>query len=307
MLKIIIMKGFQQLRTVLVLILIGSGSSILAQQTEQQRVAAEQEQRAQDNLMRRMEAARGDSTPPRDASFPLYSVKKKNGETAHLPLYAAVGVPLSPEELAKITPANEDVLLFQDFLKKKNTGLAKIFPDPKCGSEFLVDLENLQCAAALSIPGRGAYFSFRVKKNYPFAYSDIHFEDGNFKVGGRSELGIISNVGNRNIDSIEPSSPEIAFFQRFKPEKTEAKIRVQELQVKRGFSENGFTYSDKAEVKVNDTYVVRTVAFRFYEQNFNDKRVDIIVVFRVVKQDADGALTILWRRLNKKESPFVTR
>lgn len=301
------MISFHKIGTFLILQFCFAGIYVPAQQTEEQRVALEREQRAQEVLMRRRDDALGNQTPPREVPRPLYPVRKTFETTVYLPLYLAVGVPLLPEELAKITPSKEDFETHKDFLKKSNRGLAKIFPDPKCSSEFVIDLANPQCAEALSMPGRGAYFSFRVERNFPFPYADIHFDDRNFKAGGKSELGIIADLGEVDIENLDLFSREIAFARAFKPAKTEAEIRAQEVQVNQGFAEKGFIYSSKAAAKVNHTYVVRTVAFRHNEQFFNDKRVDILVVFRVLKQDSDGAVTFIWRRLEKDGSPRITK
>lgn len=277
-----------------------------AQQTEQQRVAIEREQRQQQIFQSRIEQA-GNQPPLRGVPPGAYAIKKKNGSTDYMPLFFAVTVPLSPEDQARLTPAEGDFEKYKEFLKNSDAGLAKILPDPNCSSEFVIDLNDSKCGAALSIPGRGAFFSFRVKRNFPLPYADIHFDDGAFKVGGKSELGIISKLGDIKIENIELTTPGITPIHKFKPAKTEAEIRKQEEQVNKGFSAEGFTYSSKAAVELNQTYVVRTIAFRHYEQYFNDRRIDILIVFRVVKRDADGALTILWRRLSKNSSPQVTR
>lgn len=78
--------------------------------------------------------------------------------------------------------------------------------------------------------GRGAFF-LQARKNFPFPYADIHFDAGSFKVGGKTELGIIARLGDMAIESAELSSPGIAAIYRFKPAKTEAKIREQEEQI----------------------------------------------------------------------------
>lgn len=302
------MKNLYKPAVYLILLSCLAAFTAFAQQTEEQRVAMERQQREQEAFHRRLEERnRGGQTLPREVPPGSYAVRKNSDTTVYLPLHSAVRVPLTPEDKAKLTPAKEDFERYQEFLKNSNTGLAKIFPDPHCSSEFVLDLKNPKCAAALSLPGRGAFFSFRLERNFPFPYADIHFDDGSFKVGGETELGIISKLGDVEIESVELTTPGISAIRGFKPAKTEAEIRKQEAQIKNGFSADGFTYSSKAAVELNQTYVVRTVAFQHREQFYNDRRADILIVFRVIKQGSDGELTILWHRLSKNGTPRVTR
>jgi hypothetical protein len=63
----------------------------------------------------------------------------------------------------------------------------------------------------------------------------------------------------------------------------------------------------------NTTYALRSIAYQgtimrsiqtlTYNELDVDKRRDVIVVFRVVKRDADGSVTILWKELSNKNAP----
>lgn len=242
---------------------------------------------------------------PRSESNPVYTVRNRNGSTSELSLDRAVEVPLSPEEAKRLEPAEEDSERFKTFLNKPNTGLVKIFPDPKCKSDLVLDLNDPKCGGELSMPGRGAFFSFRLDRNYPFPYADIHFDDGNFKVGSKNGIGIISKIGDKEIEDINAKSPEIQFLREFKPARTKSKITDQAKLISAGISDGGLSFSSSADAAPGQTYILRTVAYEFQEAYYNDRRVDMIIVFRVVRQDADGALTLLWHRLKKSGAPYI--
>jgi hypothetical protein len=61
---------------------------------------------------------------------------------------------------------------------------------------------------------------------------------------------------------------------------------------------DGTTYKERVPVEVGATYVVRSVNFDFS---------DVLVAFRVVRQDTDGSLIIAWRMLEKYPTPRLAR
>ncbi len=85
---------------------------------------------------------------------------------------------------------------------------------------------------------------------------------------------------------------------------------------------DGFSYAHRVKAEENMTYALRVIAYQA-DKNFSDavykdflnpemqrlgsilvdKRADLIVGFRVVRKDSDGGLTILWKELNRKQSP----
>ena len=44
--------------------------------------------------------------------------------------------------------------------------------------------------------------------------------------------------------------------------------------------------------------------FKFLQVQ-QDNRVDLLIAFRVIRQDLNGNLTILWKELNRKRSPEI--
>ena len=50
---------------------------------------------------------------------------------------------------------------------------------------------------------------------------------------------------------------------------------------------------------------IRSVLGVDYDEMGFDRRKDVIVVFRIVQRHADGAVTILWKRLAERDSPKI--
>jgi len=83
----------------------------------------------------------------------------------------------------------------------------------------------------------------------------------------------------------------------------------------KGIKQNGFLYTRSLPVIENNTYALRSIAYRgrvmtsikgvpYNELDF-DRRRDIVVVFRIVQKDADGSISILWNQLSDKEAPKI--
>lgn len=212
---------------------------------------------------------------------------------------------LAPEERAKITPAQEDYSKFADFLSKKDTGLVKILLEPKCGNSMVVDINDPKCSDVFPLKGNGAYYSFRLGSHAKSAASDIYYADGKFEVGFEKELlGILVDLGDKQIELLEKKDSTVDALKDFKVPKDYAGLSALKLELKKGIVQNGVKYYDNLTVKMNTTYLIRTVAYQYAEQAFNDKRIDTVLAFRVVKIENDS-ITILWKRLNWKWSGFV--
>lgn len=83
-----------------------------------------------------------------------------------------------------------------------------------------------------------------------------------------------------------------------------------------GVDVSGYHYASVSPVKENMTYAFRVIAYRgelftrlygafYYNILDGDKRVDMTAVFRVVRKSKDGSLTLLWKELQRKDSPKI--
>jgi hypothetical protein len=65
-----------------------------------------------------------------------------------------------------------------------------------------------------------------------------------------------------------------------------------------GIKYNGQTYANRGEIQTNSTYLLRSI-------NYGSS--DVLVAFRVVRQDPDDSVTIAWRLLKDFDRPTLDR
>ena len=103
-------------------------------------------------------------------------------------------------------------------------------------------------------------------------------------------------------------------------------MQTQFWQIANKISADGFSYAKVVTPKENTTYLIRIIAFRVsYADiigiekegagsdqekrllfvNYDRKRRDKIIAFRVLRKNSDGSLTILWNELADKKSPTL--
>ena len=65
----------------------------------------------------------------------------------------------------KLAAPDEYYSKYADFLKKKNTGIARMFPDKNCGKGLTVSVEELErCGNTPPIKGAGSLFSMNMSR-----------------------------------------------------------------------------------------------------------------------------------------------
>jgi hypothetical protein len=231
---------------------------------------------------------------------------------------------LSDEERKKfkvvISPNPDDLEKHKDFLKRSKTGIFLLLPDFDCETKYLI---RTDANCANFVPGTWAY-SLR-RKNYSDAdFHDIRFNDDSLSSSGLLNQGILVSLGDVPLESISLNSDGVKHLADFKPSTMREEASNQFEQIAKGIKEYNYVYSKKTKVVVNNTYAMRLVAYKFEDKwlsRFNnstvtaqdlkffqlegDKRVDLTVAFRVISKNADGGITILWKELDRKESPKI--
>lgn len=206
---------------------------------------------------------------------------------------------------------------YAEFLKGKKTGIARLFPDRGCDKGIVVSVAALErCGTTAPIKGAGSRFSFRLNKlpdyasldfiQYLIGESDIHFVDGKFVVGTESIQDIIADIGEIELDDVALKSDAAKFLRSFKPANTVAKVAVQNQNLAAGVSENGFVYSTSVAITLDRTYLLRSIAFRTREYG-SFWNTDVLTAFKVVGQETDGSVVILWKELKESRAPFLRK
>jgi hypothetical protein len=209
---------------------------------------------------------------------------------------------LSKKEEALLSPSAEDRAAFAEFLKQPHTGLIRILP-----RGLYEDMLNIR--------GGGAYYSFtRLTHEYGYG-SDIELwmvphnpnnddaippiPEYRFHTGfAGADYGFIVRLGDVPIEEVTLGYDEIKYLVDYRPPSREPEVRAEQRRVL-GVIQNGrFENPSTVPVHVNCTYALRSINF---------DRSDVLVAFRVVRQETDGSVLLLWKRLKQFSTPALLR
>jgi hypothetical protein len=192
---------------------------------------------------------------------------------------------LQEKETAFLLPSEDDFATFRDFLQQPDTGLVRLMPREKYDGKML-------------IRGGGAYYSFvRLTSAYGNG-SDIGLEQGTLRVGfAGADFGFLTVIGDVPVDSVTLDRPGVTYLLALKTPMTEPEARDQQRRSGIGFEADGFAYKASLPAAVNTTYVLRSTSYT---------ESDVLVVFRVTRQDSDGSLILAWKMLKKFFGPTVS-
>jgi hypothetical protein len=189
---------------------------------------------------------------------------------------------LRNQEKEFLAPAVEDQEAFANFLRQADTGLTRLLPRETYDGKLLTR-------------GGGAYYSFvRLTHEYGFG-SDISLEQNQFGVGlAGADFGFLVKLGDVPIETVSLEHAGVQYLAAFAAPSIEAEARDQYRRGHPGFEQAGFLYAGRIPAIVNMTYAVRSIDYRAS---------DILVAFRVIRQDKDGSLTLIWKVLKKFPIP----
>jgi hypothetical protein len=177
-----------------------------------------------------------------------------------------------------LAPSAKDKEKYAEFLSMPDTGLIRLLP-----REVFQD--------KLTIQGGGAYYSFaRLTHEYGYG-SDLELQQNQFSVGfAGADFGFLTRLGKLAIEEVTLDHPAAQFLSTFVTPTVEPGARDQQSRASAGFDVNGFTYKNRVPVKRKNAYLLRSVGYGVS---------DLLVAFRIVTQDDDGSLVILWKILKK--------
>lgn len=211
----------------------------------------------------------------------LQQIKSKRGDLVEL-------------ENRFLAPDQDDLRLYADFLRAPDTGLIRLLPREKFDSP-----SNTDDKRAIVIRGGGAYYSFtRLTHEYGKA-NDLELQRNEFQVGFAGfNFGFLTNLGDVPLENISSETSVVVPFAAYQAPREETLARAEERRFDLGAEIEGVPVKRTVPVKLNSTYLLRSINYR---------ESDVLVGFRVVRIDSDGSVTILWKLLQKYETPNVNR
>ena len=211
-----------------------------------------------------------------------------------------------------------DIARYNEFLRRDNTGIFKLFPDFDCVAKNVIRIDG-DCKDFVFA---SSSWSFRkVGYSHPY-YHDLGFNHGEIYSNPFFAQGILVALGDVPIEGLAVSEKGLKFLLDFEPAPDPAKAKNAATKLSAGIESGGFKYASHLGPSENTTYALRSIAYNLAntlpspsettstsELRFHtlalDKRADVIVVFRVIRKGVDGSLTIIWRELERKEAPKI--
>ncbi len=191
-------------------------------------------------------------------------------------------------------PTRAERATHAQFLKQPHVGLVRLLPSSK-----VVTIDDLSKGTPnrLRFSGVGAFYSFNSLNHSPWR-ADLKLKDGALEVAfGPDVIGAVTTLGDVPIDSVTLNSPGVSTLATYAPPLERKRAQSEYEGFKAGLTLAGYTFQTQLPVHENTTYALRSIAYG---------RSDLLVAIRVVKQDADGGVLLLWKRIDKFSTPKLS-
>lgn len=205
------------------------------------------------------------------------------------------------EEFAKLKQKIEDI-------KKESAEIEKIILQPDKTDLTAAAQENVNVFRILprekydnngfKVRGGGAYYSFSNQSHSYDSTPQISLEQNYLQVGfyGAS-YGFLTDLGEIQLAKIDTKTKGVNLLANYQPPLEETKARMEKDKAKNFVVEN-ITYKRRLPAVVGNSYVLRAISY---------DEADVLVAFKIYRQDADGSLIIFWKLLENFEKPLLAR
>ena len=167
------------------------------------------------------------------------------------------------------------------------------------------DIINIRPQCDMSVEGGGSQYSFRTH-GYSFSnVADVRLVNGVFVTGSKFTLTLIVDLGNIDLGTVTPEADGIRKLAEFKPGETVSFVRRQAALIDKTLIDGKFTFGTSARVHEGDVYGLRSTAYRVDGIDTDDKRVDVIVAFKVVRVDLAGDVTLVSKEMRRTKSAIL--
>jgi len=194
-----------------------------------------------------------------------------------------------PKELPDVLKPDQDLVILAD---AGGFEVAKILPRGTFAGPFNAykDEEN-----PLGIREGGSFYSFSTRQHSYNKTPEVLLENGYIGVGGFAGLnyGFMTDLGDVPLEAVDFESPAASFLHAYRPPTLHDEIRAEQKRAHR-FSQDGVNFQSRLSAKLGHTYLVRAISM-----DASDK----LVVFKVLRIDETGAISIGWRSLKDFDKP----
>ncbi len=216
------------------------------------------------------------------------------------------------EQKKRLQPDPRDVAKFAEILDQPRTGIVRLLPDLGCYDNMNILKADEVCRNAIP---ESSFYSFREREHTLEVLSDIRLKNGHLVSDGILTQGMMTNLGDVALDRVSLESDGFDYLRDFAPYPAAVAAKDQYMQLINGVVAGKHEYRKVAKAIENTTYAMRIIAYRgnvirsFRGWRFDllegDKRIDMTLAFRIVRKDSDGSVTIVWKELERRESPRI--
>jgi hypothetical protein len=211
----------------------------------------------------------------------------------------------TPKDLEAIKIDDGDKTKFAEFLKQPRTGIVRLHDIDNC--EENAKIYNVEEPCPSHIIDKGSAYSF-LERDYDYRLlADIWLQKSNLRIRKVETLSFLTNLGDVAIENLTLAADGIRQMAEFVPSADRKEVVAQLRIATRGFQVGKYVYKTSRPLKENSTYSLRAITYRTDNPSLSvkTKRLDVIVVFRVVRTHPDGSVSILWKELQRKEAPKI--
>lgn len=242
----------------------------------------------------------------------------RRGNSATAPVFAKRGAlsfrkRLNGSQKRMLAPDAAETNRYAAFLRSPNTGLIKLFPDLDCENDARIVRADDICLNQIPM---SAFYSFREKEHTTDFLSDIRLKNDVLLSDGLLVQSLLVGLGEMPLENVTPNSAGMKFLTEFKPEETAERALEQTFQLIKGVEADGYLYRKSLPARENVTYALRAIAYRGkiiqtmrgfpFNMLEGDDRVDVTIVFRLLKKDrATGVYTLLWKQIARRDAPKI--
>lgn len=192
-----------------------------------------------------------------------------------------------------LAPSAQDIAGSATFLKQKDTGLMKLLP------RETLERGADRNAKRAKVRGGGAYYSFVFLSHDNLFGADLQLDQNTLSVSATEpNYGLLTDLGDVSLFDISADDSRAAFIATYKPARIGPDALCEIQRFNDGVTMNGSLYKLSVPVKVNSTYLLRSIKYRGS---------DLLVGFRIIRQESDGSITILWKLLKQYWRPTFER
>jgi hypothetical protein len=198
-----------------------------------------------------------------------------------------------------------DRIAYKGILDEKNTGILRLLPQIDCLTASKGEMPKC-LAKRQELSFFANSYSFQREAYTGPDYGDISLVDGNLDAFQSNRQVLLANLGDLPLSDVTLNSESVRYINAFQPNANLGNAQNQFDEIRKGIRNGGVVYSKNVAANVGDTVVVRSIAYPV--NGFAaTKDADRVVVMKIVKKDADGALTLVWKELARQDPPAVAQ